>query len=148
VYNVSQPTLLQVFRNNPPTRPRNRKCVLLRHYRLLCTAGLIMHNNPNTNAARQSGYYMYHTATLPPSCSQCIHQFISPSLGPGRFCVQFRNPTQSVGYLRWGISPSQGRYLHTEQKHIHLCHEWDSNPRPQRQSGHCGSLLRPASTAV
>jgi hypothetical protein len=42
--------------------------------------------------------------------------------------------TQSVGLLGRGISPSQGRYLHTEQhKHIihahrHPCLERDSNP--------------------
>jgi hypothetical protein len=45
--------------------------------------------------------------------------------------------TQSVGHLGVGISPSQGRYLHTEQyKHRinayrHPCLEWDSNPRSQ-----------------
>jgi hypothetical protein len=43
--------------------------------------------------------------------------------------------------LGWGISPSQGRYLHTEQqKHRinagrHPCLEWDSNPRSQGPSG-------------
>jgi hypothetical protein len=45
--------------------------------------------------------------------------------------------TQSVGLLRRGISPSRGRYLHTEQHkhrinaHRHPCLEWDSNPRSQ-----------------
>jgi hypothetical protein len=39
-----------------------------------------------------------------------------------------------------GISPSQGRYLSTEQHkhrinaHRHPCLEWDSNPRPQCSS--------------
>jgi hypothetical protein len=39
-----------------------------------------------------------------------------------------------------GISPSQGRYLHTEQHrhrenaYRHPCLEWDSNPRSQRSS--------------
>jgi hypothetical protein len=48
--------------------------------------------------------------------------------------------TQSVGLAGKGISPSQGRYLHTEQhKHRinayrHPCLEWDSNPRSQRWS--------------
>jgi hypothetical protein len=49
--------------------------------------------------------------------------------------------TQSVGLLGWGISPSQDRYLQTEQhkhkinaqRHPHL--EWDSNPRSQPSSG-------------
>jgi hypothetical protein len=54
----------------------------------------------------------------------------------GRF-FRFLIYTQPVGLLARGISPSQGRYLHTEQhKHIinahrHLCLEWDSNPRSQ-----------------
>jgi hypothetical protein len=40
-----------------------------------------------------------------------------------------------MGLLEWGISPSQGRYLHTGQHkhrinaHRHPCLEWDSNPR-------------------
>jgi hypothetical protein len=43
--------------------------------------------------------------------------------------VETSDPAQSVGLLGWGISPSQGRYLHTEQhKHrinayIHPCLE-------------------------
>jgi hypothetical protein len=47
---------------------------------------------------------------------------------------------QSVGVLGRGISPSQGRYLHTEQHnarinaHRHPCLEWDLNPRPQCSS--------------
>jgi hypothetical protein len=58
----------------------------------------------------------------------------------GRFC-SFLIYTQSVRLLRRRISPSQGRYLHTEQhkhrlnEHIHTCLEWDSNPRPQCSSG-------------
>jgi hypothetical protein len=49
--------------------------------------------------------------------------------------------TQSVGLLGRGISPSQGRYLHTEQHkhrikaHIRQLLEWESNPRSQRSSG-------------
>jgi hypothetical protein len=51
--------------------------------------------------------------------------------------------TQSVGLLGRGISPWQGRYLHTEQQkhritaHRQPCLEWNSNPRSQR------SCLRP-----
>jgi hypothetical protein len=39
------------------------------------------------------------------------------------------------------MSPSQGRYLHTEQNkhrknaHRHPCHEWDSNPLFEREKG-------------
>jgi hypothetical protein len=60
--------------------------------------------------------------------------------GPGRF-FNFLILTQLVGILGRGISPSQRRYLHTEQRkhrinaHKHLCLEWDSNPRPQCSSG-------------
>jgi hypothetical protein len=52
------------------------------------------------------------------------------------FSVSWSFP-QSVGLLGRGISPSQGRYLHTEQHkhrinaHIHPCLEWNSNPRSQ-----------------
>jgi hypothetical protein len=53
---------------------------------------------------------------------------------------QFLNIIQSVGLLGRGISPSQGRYLYTEQHkhrinaHRYPCPEWDSNPQPQRSS--------------
>jgi hypothetical protein len=49
--------------------------------------------------------------------------------------------TQAVGLFGRGISPSQGRYLHTEQHkdrinaHRRACLEWDSNPRSQFSSG-------------
>jgi hypothetical protein len=49
--------------------------------------------------------------------------------------------TQSLGLIGRGISPSQGRYLHTEQhkyrinSNIHPCLEWDSNPRSHCSSG-------------
>jgi hypothetical protein len=48
--------------------------------------------------------------------------------------------TLSVGYLGGWISPSQGRYLQTEQHkyridaHKYPCLEWDSNPRSQLSS--------------
>jgi hypothetical protein len=42
--------------------------------------------------------------------------------------------TQTVCLLRRGLSPSQGRYLHTEQ-HRQPRLEWDSNPQSQRSSG-------------
>jgi hypothetical protein len=57
--------------------------------------------------------------------------------------LQFHNlfyTDQTVGFLERVISPSQGRYLHTEQHrhitnaHRHPCLEWDSNPRSQRSS--------------
>jgi hypothetical protein len=50
-------------------------------------------------------------------------------VGLGRF-FSFLIHTQSVGLLGRGISPSQGRYLHTKQhEHRHPCLEWESNPR-------------------
>jgi hypothetical protein len=82
----------------------------------------------------------------------------SPLLGLGRF-FSFLIFTQSVGLLGRGISPSQGRYLHTGQHeyrinaHKHPCLKWDSNPRAQclngrkknssclRLRGHCDRLL-------
>jgi hypothetical protein len=58
----------------------------------------------------------------------------------GRFFI-FLIYTHLVGLLGQGISPSQGRYLHTRQHkhrinaHRHQCLEWDSNPQPQCSSG-------------
>jgi hypothetical protein len=60
----------------------------------------------------------------------------------------FLSHTQSVRLLGRGISPSQGRYLHTGQnKHRINAHrypfvEWDSNPRSQCLSGR-NSFFRP-----
>jgi hypothetical protein len=51
--------------------------------------------------------------------------------------VSFLIYTQSVGLLGREISPSQGRYLHTEHHkhninaHKHPCLVWDWNPRSQ-----------------
>jgi hypothetical protein len=48
---------------------------------------------------------------------------------------------ESAGLLGRGFRPSQGRYLHAEQRkyrinaHRHPCLEWDSNPRSQCSSG-------------
>jgi hypothetical protein len=53
----------------------------------------------------------------------------------GRF-FSFLIHTQSIELIGGGLSPSQGRYLHTEQhKHRtnaqrHPCLEWDSNHDP------------------
>jgi hypothetical protein len=54
------------------------------------------------------------------------------------FFFSFLIYTQLVGLLGRGISPAQGRYLHTKQHKqrinadIHPCFAWDSNPRSQR----------------
>jgi hypothetical protein len=69
----------------------------------------------------------------------------SPLLCPGRF-FSFLIYAQSVGLLGRWMSPSQGRYLHTEQHkhrinaHRHSCFDWDSNPRSQRSSERRHSL--------
>jgi hypothetical protein len=67
-----------------------------------------------------------------------------------RFFNQFLN-LYTVGRNPWmGISPSQGRYLHTGQQknrineHRNSCLEWNSNPRFQCWRGD-GSCLRPRS---
>jgi hypothetical protein len=58
--------------------------------------------------------------------------------------------TQSIGLLGRGISPSQGRYLHTEQHknrvnpHRHSCFDWDSNPQSQCSRKRRRSCLRPS----
>jgi hypothetical protein len=57
-------------------------------------------------------------------------------VGLGRL-FSFLIPTQSVGLLGRRISPSQGRYLHTEPHNHrinadrHPCLDWDSNPQSQ-----------------
>jgi hypothetical protein len=56
-----------------------------------------------------------------------------------RFSVSW-SFSQSVGFLGWRISSSQGSYLHIGQHnhrinaHRYPCLEWDSNPRSQRSS--------------
>jgi hypothetical protein len=66
---------------------------------------------------------------------------LQPFFGPWPPFQFFCLFTQSVGLLERGISPSQGRYLQTENhKHRinarrHPFLEWDSNPRSQCFSG-------------
>jgi hypothetical protein len=60
------------------------------------------------------------TATWVWSSDIFIHSFIhqrlySPLFGPGLHFTSVIFFTQTVGLLGWVISPSQGRYLHTEQ---------------------------------
>jgi hypothetical protein len=71
-----------------------------------------------------------------------IHQWLySPMLGPGLFLNLIIFFAQTVGLLGRGISPPQGRYLHTGQykhrinSHIHPCLKWVSNTRSQVSSG-------------
>jgi hypothetical protein len=71
----------------------------------------------------------------------------------GRY-FSFLIHTKSVGLLGRGISSSQGRYLHTEQRkyrinaHRHPYLEWDSNPRSQRSSGRRRFMPKGASTLL
>jgi hypothetical protein len=63
---------------------------------------------------------------------------LQPFVGPWPFVQCHDNFTQTVGLLGRVISPSQSRYLHTEQHkhrlnaHKHPCLEWDSNLRSKR----------------
>jgi hypothetical protein len=65
---------------------------------------------------------------------------LQPLLGPGLFFSFVIFFTQTVGLLGRAISPSQFRYLHTEQHkhrinaHRHPCLQWDSSPRSHRSS--------------
>jgi hypothetical protein len=88
------------------------------------------------------------------SCTACLPLYLSTYLSIdasihgstalvdlSRF-FNFLIYTQStVGLLGRGISPSQGRYLYTEQHkhrinaHRHLCLGWASNPRFQCSNG-------------
>jgi hypothetical protein len=74
-------------------------------------------------------------------CSNSILLWLyNPLLGLGRV-FSFLKYTRPVGLLGPGISPSQGSYLHTEQRthrinvHRHPYLELDLNPRPQCLSG-------------
>jgi hypothetical protein len=66
-----------------------------------------------------------------------LSRALQPFVGPFQFIDLF---TQSVGLLGRGISPSEGRYLHTEQHkhrinpHTHPCLKRDLNPRSQCSS--------------
>jgi hypothetical protein len=62
---------------------------------------------------------------------------LQPFVGPWPLFQFLDLFTQSVGLLWRGITPLQGRYLHTGQHkhrintHRHTCLKWDSNPRSQ-----------------
>jgi hypothetical protein len=80
----------------------------------------------------------HHSTTTP--YSSILFFYGSTALaGLGHFFSSLTY-TQSVGLLRWVISPSQGRYLHTgyhkhrTNAHRHPCLDWDSNPQSQRSS--------------
>jgi hypothetical protein len=104
-----------------------------------------------TQVNNSKQYLSMHPATYLPTALQTFD-------GPWPLFQFLDLFTQSVGLLRRGISPSQGRYLHTGQhKHrinayTHPCLNWDSNPRSQCFSGrrqfmpqtasHCDRLFR------
>jgi hypothetical protein len=79
---------------------------------------------------------IYNVAWHAAVTSLCVSIWFYSPMDPGCFS-RFSIYTQSVELLGRGISPSQGRYLHTEQhkhrinEHGYPCLEWDSNPRPQ-----------------
>jgi hypothetical protein len=84
---------------------------------------------------------IYRTSISHSFIHSSIHQWLySLLLGPGLFFSFVIFFTQTVGLLGRGISPSQSRYLHTDQNkqnkrtYKHPCLEWDSNPRSQRSS--------------
>jgi hypothetical protein len=92
-----------------------------------------------------------HSMQYNPCCWTYLSAVLQPFVGPWPLFQFLDLFTQSVGLLGWGISPSQGRYLHTGQhkhkknvyRHPYL--KWDSNPRFQcsclRPSGHCDRLV-------
>jgi hypothetical protein len=81
----------------------------------------------------------------------CLYMYgsIVLLLNIGRFLVS-QSSTQSVWLLGRGSSPSQGRYLHTEQ-HKHRINVqrytplvWESNPRSERSSKRRQFMLQTA----
>jgi hypothetical protein len=57
---------------------------------------------------RLSCNYVYLFLLLPLEHRTSVKRF---------FSLQFHNLRHSVGLLEWGVSPSQGRYLHKQNKH-------------------------------
>jgi hypothetical protein len=90
-----------------------------------------------------SNYRIVNEQWMRKNVEGSVRVFFSMALQPfGPWPLfSFLTYTQSVGLFERGISPSQGRYLHTEQHkyrinaHRHPCLEWDSNPRSQCWSG-------------
>jgi hypothetical protein len=77
------------------------------------------------------------TTYLPTYLSIYLSMSLQPFVGPWPLFEFLDLFTQSVGHLGRGISPSQGRYLHTGQHehrinaHRHPFLKWDSNRRSQ-----------------
>jgi hypothetical protein len=95
-----------------------------------------------------------YATTHQPTCFSLVNAQLSiygstALVNLGRF-FSFSIHTQSVDILERGMSPSQGRYLHTEQhkqrmnSHRHPCLEWNSRD-PSVRGGGDGSDLRPRS---
>jgi hypothetical protein len=85
--------------------------------------------------------YLPTHPSIHPHISLSIYLWLySPLLDFGRFLSFLIFYT--INSTPWmGVSPLQGRYLHTGQHkhrintHIHQCLKWDSNPRSQCLSG-------------
>jgi hypothetical protein len=80
-------------------------------------------------------YLIILTSFIHPSLA--LQAFVEPSPGFS-FCNPIQNQQSSFD---GGLAPTQGRYLHTEQRehgtnaHRHPCLQWDSKPRPQCSIG-------------
>jgi hypothetical protein len=80
---------------------------------------------------------MYHVRYRCSNLSIYLSMSLQPFVGPWTLFQFLDLFTQSVGLLGRGISPSQGRYLHTEQhRHRINAHrrprlKWNSNPLSQ-----------------
>jgi hypothetical protein len=98
-----------------------------------------------TSAYKEKGYILYNVQTRTRIHTYGnITTYLPMALQPLWTLAAFSaliHTQQSVGLLWRVISPSQGRYLRTEQHkhginaHRHPCLDWDSNPRSQCSNG-------------
>jgi hypothetical protein len=80
-------------------------------------------------------------------CLLFIHQWLYiPLLGPGLFFSFVIFFTQSVGLLRQGISPSEGRCLHTGQHKQNVIKTYFLESHPTFFYTTCVGLLLPSDT--
>jgi hypothetical protein len=119
--------IFQTSMNNRKTMRTNKK-----YHRI--------HTISTPNIRDSKGFWRWCITLRIIAFSDFVHSpvfYLSMTLQPSWTLASF---SVSVGLLGGGISPSQGRYLHTEQHenrtnaHRHPCFEWDSKPRSQCSS--------------
>jgi hypothetical protein len=88
--------------------------------------------NPGRRGGKPASNRLSYGTALYSCCSHLKHRTSMKRF----FSLQFLDLRQSLGSLGWELSPSQGRYLHTNRIIAENlpCRESDSNPRSQCSS--------------